>query len=235
MLEIHGLSASYGRTRALKGIDLVVGEGEVVGLLGPNGAGKSTTLATITGLLRPDAGAITFEGARLNGLSPERIVKMGISLVPEGRQIFSTLTVAENLRLGLTPRRKSGDEGGDLSAVLERFPILHTYYREPAARLSGGEQQQLALARALLARPRLLLLDEPSLGLAPQMIDRVFDILADLHTERVTILVVEQQAVRAIEFADRSYLLRNGEIAVSGTRADLIGTVDLAAEYLGSH
>lgn len=235
MLEIKGLRASYGRTIALKTVDLSVEEGEVVALLGPNGAGKSTTLASIAGLMKPNRGTITFEGKPLAGLSPEQIVHRGISLVPEGRQVFSSLTVAENLRLGLTPLGRVGKTSGDLDAMLARFPILRTYYRSPAARLSGGEQQQLVVARALLARPRLLLLDEPSLGLAPQMTDLIFEILEELHTEGVTILLVEQQAVRAIGFADRSYILRNGEIVVSGTRSELVGTVDLAAEYLGGH
>jgi branched-chain amino acid transport system ATP-binding protein len=234
MLEIDGLVAHYGRIAALHGISLTVEQGEIVGLLGPNGAGKSTTLATITGLLRPTAGTIAFKGEPLAGRAPERIVRLGIAAVPEGREIFGTLTVAENLQLGMTVRQDRTQARRDLDGLLERFPILGTYYHGSAAALSGGEQQQLAIARALLSKPELLLLDEPSLGLAPLMIDLVFEILGELRDEGVTILLVEQNAARAVELADRSYVLRTGSISFSGSRERLLAEEDFAAAYLGA-
>jgi branched-chain amino acid transport system ATP-binding protein len=234
MLAVEGLTAHYGRIAALHGISFGVAEGEIVGLLGPNGAGKSTTLAAITGLLRPTSGSISFDGASLVGRAPERIVRQGIAAVPEGREIFGTLTVAENLQLGTTVRRDRAAARKDLDRLLERFPVLGTYYRTSASALSGGEQQQLAIARALLCKPRLLLLDEPSLGLAPLMIDLVFEILAELRDEGVTILLVEQNAARAVELADRSYVLRTGAITFSGSRERLLAEEDFAAAYLGA-
>lgn len=234
MLRVEGLTAHYGRIAALHGISLEVSEGETVALVGPNGAGKSTTLATITGTLRPSGGSITFERESLVGLAPERIVARGIALVPEGREIFATLTVAENLQLGATPRSDRNGVEADLERILGLFPVLRTSYRRSAASLSGGEQQQLAIARALLSAPRLLLLDEPSLGLAPLMLDLVFDTLAELRESGVTILLVEQNAARALELADRSYVLRTGTIVSSGSREQLSSTEDVAAAYLGA-
>jgi branched-chain amino acid transport system ATP-binding protein len=233
MLEIDELHVSYGRVPALKGISLVVEKGEIVALVGPNGAGKSTTLSTVFGLVRPDSGSISLEGKPLRGMPPERIVRLGLALVPEGRHIFNTLTVAENLEMGATARKDRAAVRADVAALLERFPMLERYYKSPAGRLSGGEQQQLAIARALLSRPRLLLLDEPSLGLAPVVIDLVFDVLAELREEGVTILLVEQNAARAIELADRSYVLRTGQISLAGTRDELQDTADLETAYLG--
>jgi branched-chain amino acid transport system ATP-binding protein len=233
MLEIDELHVSYGRVPALKGISLVVEKGEIVALVGPNGAGKTTTLSTVFGLVRPDSGSISLEGKPLRGMPPERIVRLGLALVPEGRHIFNTLTVAENLEMGATARKDRAAVRADVAALLERFPVLGRYYKSPAGRLSGGEQQQLAIARALLSRPRLLLLDEPSLGLAPVVIDLVFDVLAELRDEGVTILLVEQNAARAIELADRSYVLRTGQISLAGTRDELQDTADLETAYLG--
>ena len=233
MLEIDELHVSYGRVPALKGISLVVEKGEIVALVGPNGAGKSTTLSTIFGLVRPDSGSISLEGKPLLGITPERIVRRGLALVPEGRHIFNTLTVGENLEMGATARKDRSAVRADIAALLERFPVLERYYKSPAGRLSGGEQQQLAIARALLSRPRLLLLDEPSLGLAPVVIDLVFDVLAELREEGVTILLVEQNAARAIELADRTYVLRTGQISLAGTRDELQDTADLETAYLG--
>src|SRR4051794_19189983 len=233
MLEIDELAVSYGRVPALKGISLVVEEGEIVALVGPNGAGKSTTLATIFGLIRPESGSISLEGKPLRGIPPERIVRLGLALVPEGRHIFNTLSVGENLEMGATARTDRGAVRTDIVGLLERFPVIERYYRSPAGRLSGGEQQQLAIARALLSRPRLLLLDEPSLGLAPIMIDLVFDVLAELRAEGVTVLLVEQNAARALELADRSYVLRTGEVALAGPRAELLRASDFVATYLG--
>ena len=233
MLSIEDLHVSYGRVPALKGISLEVDAGEIVGLVGPNGAGKTTTLSTVFGLIRPDSGSILLEGRSLVGEAPERIVRLGVALVPEGRHIFNTLTVSENLAMGATARSDRAGVRRDLAGLLERFPVLERYYDSPAGRLSGGEQQQLAIARALLSRPRLLLLDEPSLGLAPVVIDLVFDVLAELRNEGVTILLVEQNAARAVELADRSYVLRTGEVALAGSRDDLQVAEHLETAYLG--
>jgi branched-chain amino acid transport system ATP-binding protein len=234
MLKVEALSARYGRVVALRSISLEVNEHEIVAIVGPNGAGKSTTLAAITGTVAPTGGSISYEGESLIGLVPERIVRRGIALVPEGRQIFASLSVAENLQLGSTPVHDRRGERDDLDRILERFPVLRTYYRSSAAKLSGGEQQQLAIARALLSRPRLLLLDEPSLGLAPIMIDTVFETLGELRAAGVTVLLVEQNATRAVALADRTYVLRTGRVALEGARDDLLRTADFATEYLGS-
>ena len=233
MLRIDELRVSYGRVPALHGISLHVDEGEAVAMVGPNGAGKTTTLAAIFGLVPPAGGTILFEGVSLVGASPEKILRRGLALVPEGRHIFGTLTVAENLQLGTTARKDRDEAAGDLKSALERFPALKAYYGRTAGTLSGGEQQQLAIARALLSRPRLLLLDEPSLGLAPVMIDVVFDALEELRAEGVTILLVEQNATRAVEFADRAYILRTGRVAHSGTRAEILRMEDFETAYLG--
>jgi branched-chain amino acid transport system ATP-binding protein len=232
MLRAEDLVVRYGPVTALRGVSLEVAEGEVVGLIGPNGAGKTTTLHAICGFQPPVKGIVTLDGKALSGSSPEAIARRGVALVPEGRHIFATLTVAENLRLGLTARRANGSAEA-LERALERFPVLRRFYRSSAGRLSGGEQQQLAIARALLANPRLLLLDEPSLGLAPFLVDLVFDTLAELHEEGVTILLVEQNAARTVAFADRTYVLRTGAIAHAGTREQLAREVDLAEAYLG--
>jgi branched-chain amino acid transport system ATP-binding protein len=231
MLTIRDLTVHYGRVLAVQGISLEVARGEVVGLIGPNGAGKSTMLSALTGLVRPTAGLITFEQQRLVGLAPEQIVRLGISLVPEGRRIFQTLTVAENLLLGTSARSKADPDA--LESMLTRFPVLRMYYRASAGRLSGGEQQQLAIARALLARPRLLLLDEPSIGLAPKAIDIVFETLTALREEGTTILLVEQNARRTVAFADRTYVLRAGTVVFSGGREEFVGSDAVADLYLG--
>jgi branched-chain amino acid transport system ATP-binding protein len=233
MLVIDELRVSYGRVPALHGISLHVAQGEAVALVGPNGAGKTTTLSAIFGLVAPAGGSILFEGASLAGATPEQILRRGLALVPEGRHIFGTLTVAENLLLGTTARRDRGAAGDDLERVLDRFPVLRSYYTSSAGNLSGGEQQQLAIARALLSRPRLLLLDEPSLGLAPVVIDVVFDALEELRNEGVTILLVEQNAARAVEFADRAYILRTGRVAHSGTREEILRMENFETAYLG--
>jgi len=232
MLRIEDLHVRYGSVAAVRGIDLTVDEGEVVALVGPNGAGKSTTLNTIAGDVRPSQGRIDFEGDSILGVLPEDLVRRGIALVPEGRRIFGSLTVAENLQLGTTVRNDHARVREDLEGVLELFPILKTYYDTQADRLSGGEQQQLAVGRALLSRPRLLLLDEPSLGLAPLMIELMFEVMARLKHDGATILLVEQAAARAVAFADRSYVLRTGTITLSGAREDLVDKVDLAQAYL---
>jgi branched-chain amino acid transport system ATP-binding protein len=233
MLRIENLEVHYGRIVALRGISLEVNAGEIVGLVGPNGAGKSTSLMATMGVVRPTRGTITLDGRPLVGLSPERIVRQGLALVPEGRRILATLTVAENLRLGATARRDRDAVRADTDAVYDRFPILKSYADSPAGKLSGGEQQQLAIARALVARPRLLLLDEPSLGLAPLMVNLVFRVLQQLREEGATIFLVEQNAKRTVELADRTYVLRTGAIDFHGTREELLATADFEAAYLG--
>lgn len=232
LLAVDDLYVSYGRITAVRGVSIAIEPGEIVSLIGANGAGKSTFLGAVMGLLRPYAGTITFDGTPLIGLPPERIVRQGVVLVPEGRRIWGTLTVAENLQVATRPRRHGGTQQR-LQRILERFPAIAPLMDTPASRLSGGEQQQLAIARALLGRPKLLLLDEPSLGLAPIVVEHVFDELAELRDEGVTILLVEQNALRAVEFADRSFVLRAGEIVLSGGREELLDLPNLAASYLG--
>ncbi|MGV1049938.1 MAG: ABC transporter ATP-binding protein [Solirubrobacterales bacterium] len=233
MLELDGVTIGYGKTTAVEALSLQVGAGEAVSLVGPNGAGKTTTLSAVAGLLRPRAGAIRFEGREINGEPPELLVRSGLALVPEGRQVFATLTVGENLRLPLAGRPK-GEGAEALERELARFPALAERLDSPAGGLSGGQQQQLAIARALLCGPRLLLLDEPSLGLAPKLVDAVFATLAELKGEGVTVLLVEQNAVRAVEFADRSYVINAGRLVASGSRAEMRGREKLAESYLGS-
>jgi branched-chain amino acid transport system ATP-binding protein len=233
MLTIADLRVNYGRVPALHGVSLHVEPGEVVALVGPNGAGKTTTLSAVFGLVAPAGGSIVFEGRSLVGSTPEQILRRGLALVPEGRHIFGTLTVAENLMLGSTARSDRKEAAADLEKLLELFPVLKSYYSSAAGTLSGGEQQQLAIARALLSRPRLLLLDEPSLGLAPVVIDTVFDVLEELRNEGVTMLLVEQAAARAVEFADRAYILRTGRVAHAGTRKEILRMENFETAYLG--
>ncbi len=233
MLELDGLRAQYGKIVALHEISLQVREREFVSVIGPNGAGKSTLLNSITGIVQPAAGTIRLDGRQIDGRSPEDIVRRGVSLVPEGRQIFATLSVRENLLLGATPRSRSHEVEDDVERLLDRFPVLRERFQSPGTKLSGGEQQQLAIARALLSRPRLLLLDEPSLGLAPQVVDSLFDVLEELHEEGITILLVEQNAAMAVDVADRTYVLRNGRIAASGTREELLAMEDFESAYFG--
>jgi branched-chain amino acid transport system ATP-binding protein len=234
MLELNDVSVSYGRINAVQGLTIRVDQGEFVGLVGHNGAGKSTTMLTITGTLKPVAGDVLFEGRSLVGLAPDEILRRGIALVPEGRRIFGRLSVGENLKIGATTRkdRKGVDE--DMRKILDRFPVLQRYWNKSGAKLSGGEQQMLAIGRALLSRPRLLLLDEPTLGLAPLMVDRVFEILEELHNEGTTILLVEQNAARTIEVADRTYVLRSGgRIQFQGTSEELAKMGDFESAYIG--
>lgn len=230
MLELRGLRVSYGRTEVVHGVDLSVARGEVVGMIGPNGAGKSSILRSICGLVQPSEGEATFEDQRLTGMPPERIAHLGVALVPEGRHVFKTLTVAENLRLGV----RSGDEdAASMERTLDRFPILRQRAGQRADRLSGGEQQQLAIARALLGRPKLLILDEPSLGLAPRTIDAVYELLQGLRDEGLTMLLIEQNATRTIEFSDRCLVLSTGRIRAQGSRDELRSNPDVLHAYLG--
>jgi branched-chain amino acid transport system ATP-binding protein len=230
MLELRGVRVSYGRIEVVHGVDLSVGRGEAIGMIGPNGAGKSSILRSICGLVRPSGGEAVFENRVLTGMAPEQIARLGLALVPEGRHIFKTLTVAENLRLG---GRSDGEGSAWIEQTLERFPILRERARQRADRLSGGEQQQLAIARALAGRPKLLILDEPSLGLAPKMIDVIYELLQSLRDEGVTMLLVEQNAARTIDFSDRCAVLRTGKIRAQGSRSELQRNPDVLRAYLG--
>lgn len=232
LLAIDGLEVRYDGVLALRGISLRVGKGEIVALVGPNGAGKSSVMGVIAGLVTPAAGTVSYDGRPLGRSRPEQRAARGISLVPEGRHIFQQLSVRENLLLAFSTR-KDDEQDSDYQSVLARFPALQRLESNPAGRLSGGEQQQLALARALLTRPRLLLLDEPSLGLAPLIVEQVFQTLAELREEGVTVLLVEQYARRAVELADHSYVLGQGAIVLEGRRETLLAPGELEAAYLG--
>lgn len=214
MLEIKNLHAAYGQLAALKGVDIHVPAGSIVFVVGPNGAGKSTLLKSIAGVVKPAEGSIDFEGVRINGRPPERLCRDGLVLVPEGRHIFGTLTVEENLKLAMSARKNKAEAATDLAQALDAFPILRERYQGAAGYLSGGEQQQLAIARAMLLRPRLLMIDEPSLGLAPLVIDQVYDKLRMLNASGMTLLVVEQSTARVMDLATHVYVLRNGKVAL---------------------
>jgi len=233
-LELIDLSVSYRSVPAVRKLDLTVSAGEIVGLIGPNGAGKSTTLHAITGLVRPRSGDIRFQGSSIVGKKPETISRTGIALVPEGRRIFAELTVEENLRLGAVGRDGRDGLDDDRRWVEELFPVLQESRARHAGVLSGGQQQQLAIARALLAGPAVLLLDEPSLGLAPTMVDVVFDVLLRIRERGVTVLLVEQRAQRTVALADRTYVLTNGELRMTLTPADADDTERIVSAYLAS-
>ena len=232
LLELEQLDVDYDGVPAVRGLSLSVRRGEIVGLIGPNGAGKSTTLHAIMGLVRPTGGDIRLAGRSIRGRAPERIARAGIALVPEGRRIYPNLTVDENLRLGLAGRR-SGGGSKVIESLRELFPIIDRYRKRPAGVLSGGEQQQLAIARALAAEPDIVLLDEPSLGLAPIVVDAVFERLAEIRKRGVTTLLVEQRAQRTVAFADRTYALSNGELRGTFGPADAANTDKLVAAYFG--
>ena len=233
MLSVENLVASYGAVRALHGVSIDISEGELVALLGVNGAGKSTTLKSITGSLRPSKGKILFNGQDITNRTPESIVKLGVSLVPEGREIFSSLTVGENLRLGAFSSFKRDRYKADLEEMFTLFPILKERFNQAGGLLSGGEQQMLAIARALMAHPKLLMLDEPSLGLSPTMTDTIFELIKHLRERGCTILLVEQNAERALEVVDRAYLFTNGLIEFAGTSDKIRQKVDITSIYLG--
>ena len=232
MLEVNNLTVSYGSIQAIKGISLMVKEGEIVALIGSNGAGKSTALMTISGIIRPRSGSITFDGREIHRLAPERIVEAGISQVPEGRRIFPSLTVKENLEMGAFSR-KGTDIAGAIEHIVEIFPILGERQYQHAGTLSGGEQQMLAIGRALMAKPRLLMLDEPSLGLAPVLVERIFETIASIKQSGTTILLVEQNANIALDIADRGYVLETGELVLEGTSSELISNELIKTAYLG--
>jgi branched-chain amino acid transport system ATP-binding protein len=235
LLEINNLTVAYGNIIALRDLSLSVAKGEIVAVIGPNGAGKSTLLRSIAGLMGPRTGNILFGGKSSVGLVPENLVAGGIALVPEGRHIFGSLSVEENIRLGATARKKS-DRAAievDFERMLEMFPILKQRLKQRAGQLSGGEQQMLALARAMMAAPTLLMLDEPSLGLAPLVVKTVYDAVATLRQSGVTVLIVEQSIKLALQVADRSYVLDTGRVAASGTAAELTAMSGLESAYFG--
>ena len=233
MLATSDLVVRYGKLAALKGVSVSVEAGEAVFIVGPNGAGKSTLLKTISGLLKPSAGSITFDGRSIAGGVPERLSGQGLALVPEGRHIFRTLTVQENLAVGAMIRSDKAAVAEDLERVLDIFPILRERFSGIAGNLSGGEQQQLAIARALLQRPRLLMIDEPSLGLAPLVIDQVYESLRTLNADGLTLLVVEQSTARVLDLATRVYVLRNGEVVLAETAEALAGSDQMEEAYFG--
>jgi len=232
LLVVDGLTVAYGAVVAIRDVSLQVGRGEIVAALGPNGAGKTTLLRTLAGALKPQRGSVVFDGGALTGLVPEAVVRRGVALVPEGRHVFPNLTVQENLTIGGIARRDLDASRTDTDRWLARFPILGERASQLAGTLSGGEQQQLAIARALMSRPRMLLLDEPSLGLAPIFVDRIFELIQELRNEGVTVLLVEQNVHRALEIADRAYVLSVGRIVASGA-TDRLVEGELERSYLG--
>ncbi len=232
LLETNGLTTKYGAISALRDVSLSVGDGEVVGLIGPNGAGKTTLLATIAGLLAPSGGTVTFDGHDVTANAPDKMLKAGLALVPEHRRIFVDLTVEENLKIGGVTLPRS-ERAKTLEEVADLFEVLRGKWDTAAGFLSGGEAQQLAIARALMSKPRLLMMDEPSLGLAPVLVDLVFDLIKTLRDQGRTLLVVEQNSQRMLEVSDRAYVLRSGELVAQGTGAELLGRTDLFDTFVG--
>ena len=232
LLQVENLNVYYGSIHAIKGVSFQVNEGEIVTLIGANGAGKSTTLNTIAGLLKPKTGSVTFDGKLISGMPANRIVPLGMALCPEGRRIFQHMTVRENLEMGGYSR--PGSELDDsIEQVFQRFPRLKERRKQIAGTLSGGEQQMLAMSRALMSHPKLMMLDEPSMGLAPILVDQIFDIIKALHDDGTTILLVEQNARKALQIADRAYVLETGNISLSGTGAELASSDAVKKAYLG--
>jgi len=233
MLKVDNINVYYGGIHALKGISLEVNEGQIVTLIGANGAGKSTTLRTISGLLKPKTGQILFEGKSITGIAAHNIVSIGISQVPEGRRVFANMSVLENLELGAYLRKDSKAVEADMNQVFERFPRLAERRSQLAGTLSGGEQQMLAMGRALMSRPRLLLLDEPSMGLAPLLVKEIFSIIKDINAGGTTILLVEQNAHMALSIASTAYVLETGRITLSGSARELSQSEEIRKAYLG--
>ena len=231
-LVLEGVEVAYGGVPAVRGVDLTLGRGEIVGLVGPNGAGKSSTLHAVMGAEPLAGGDVRLYGRSLRGLNPESVARLGVALVPEGRHIYSSLTVEENLRLGLAARRSRDGLQEDVDWVRELFPVVGEFGRRNAGALSGGQQQQLAIARALVARPDVLLLDEPSLGLAPTVVERLFETLAEIRRRGVSILLVEQRAQLTIAFADRTHVIANGTLRLTLGPKDAADTERLTAAYL---
>ena len=232
MLKVDNINVYYGAIHAIKGISFHVEEGEVVTLIGANGAGKSTTLQTISGLLRSRTGSVEFMGENISRLPPHKILERGLAQVPEGRRIFLQMTVMENLEMGAYTRR-DGSQAAELEKVFDQFPRLAERRKQIAGTLSGGEQQMLAIGRALMSQPKLLMLDEPSMGLAPILVEQIFDLIRRLHEKGTTILLVEQYAQMALSVADRAYVLETGSISLSGTGAELLESDEVRKAYLG--
>ena len=233
LLEVAGLHVKYGQITALAGVDLEVRKGEIVSLVGPNGAGKSSLLNAIAGVVRASYGTVVFNGASILGQPLETTVRRGIALVPEGRHLFAGLSVVENLKLGATIREDRGAVAADLESYFSLFPILAERRHQAAGKLSGGEQQMLVIARALMSCPTLLMLDEPSLGLAPMITDRVYEIISDIRKRGVTVLVIEQNAPRALKAADRTYVLNGGMVRLAGPSAEVGAHADFEDAYFG--
>ncbi|CAN5414318.1 ABC transporter ATP-binding protein [soil metagenome] len=232
MLQVQNIDVFYGAIQALDGVSLEVAQGEIVAIIGSNGAGKSTLLRTISGMLRPRTGDVRFLGDEISGMAADKIVRLGVSHSPEGRRIFTNMTVQENLQLGAFIR-KDAEIQADMEKVLHRFPRLRERFKQNAGTMSGGEQQMLAIGRALMSRPKILLLDEPSLGLAPNLVTEIFNIVLDLNKEGGTILIVEQNANRALEIAHRAYVLETGRIVLSDTGKALLANPKVKEAYLG--
>jgi branched-chain amino acid transport system ATP-binding protein len=234
VLTVEGLTCRYGKVTAVSDLSLEVHKGELVTLIGANGAGKTTTLKAISGLVTPAGGRLIFEGEDITTASARRILQLGIAHCPEGRRVFPHMTVIENLQMGCHLRRDSRDVAADMTNFFDRFPILYDRRTQTAGTLSGGEQQMLAIARALMSRPKLVMFDEPSLGLAPNIIDRVFEVIKGIQAAGVTIIMVEQNAFAALELSDRSYVIEQGRLALTGTARDLLENPQVKAAYLGA-
>ena len=234
MLKVEGLVCRYGKVAAVRDLTMDVNEGELVTLIGANGAGKTTTLRAISGLLPPAAGRITFLGEDITRASPRRILELGIAHCPEGRRVFPHMSVAENLEMGCYLRRDADGITADMDRLFERFPRLAERRDQAAGTLSGGEQQMLAISRALMSRPKLVLFDEPSLGLAPNLVERTFEIISDVRAQGTTVILVEQNAFAALELSDRSYVLEQGRMTLTGTGAELLDNPHVKSAYLGA-
>ena len=234
MLTVERLECRYGKVAAVRDLSLEVRKGELVSLIGANGAGKTTTLKAISGVLAPSAGRIVFEGEDITGASARRVLQLGIAHCPEGRRMFPYMTVRENLEMGCYLRRDKAGIEADMRRLFERFPILHERRAQAAGTLSEGEQQMLAISRALMSRPKLVMFDEPSLGLAPNLVERTFDIIRQIRAEGVTVIMVEQNAAAALELSDRSYVLEQGRVSLTGTGAALLDDPHVKQAYLGA-
>lgn len=233
MLDLEDVHVSYGKIVALRGVNVSVAEGEIVTIVGGNGAGKTTTLRTISGILKPTLGKVVFKGRDISGAASDEVVKAGLAHSPEGRMIFGRMTIAENLRLGAYNRKSGGDIKADMDRMYEMFPVLGQRRQQRAGTLSGGEQQMLAIGRSLMSRPDLLLMDEPSLGLAPLIVEQIFEVIVDLRAQGVTILLVEQNANEALRVSDRTYVLETGLVTMQGPSEELLHDPQLRAAYLG--
>ena len=233
MLVVEGLQCNYGKVQAVRSLSIEVRTGELVVLIGANGAGKSTTLKTISGLVKPAAGRILFEGRDIAGAAPHEILQLGISHCPEGRRVFPHMTVRENLEMGCYLRTDTQAIAAEMDSLLERFPILRQRQDQAAGTLSGGEQQMLAISRALMSRPKLVLFDEPSLGLAPNIVDATFDIIRQVRADGVTVVMVEQNAFAALDLCDRAYVLEQGTVTLTGTGEELLDNPHVRSAYLG--